>query len=140
MVIRYVFDHVVIAVKGIGPASWRGWIFKVIASSVYRIGMDIISGSLKIFKSLNPTNGKIHGQVAKEHLKKSNLSNMVLMKIWRLSDIDKDGHLDIDEFALCNYLIKLQLENSEIPNELPDTLVPPSKRKKRSMKRALNSR
>ncbi|KII62071.1 hypothetical protein RF11_02571 [Thelohanellus kitauei] len=36
---RNVFDHNTIVVKGIGPVSWRIWIFKGILGSVYRIGM-----------------------------------------------------------------------------------------------------
>lgn len=41
---------------------------------------------------------------------KSKLPNAVLGKIWKLSDVDKDGMLDADEFALANYLINLKLE------------------------------
>lgn len=59
---------------------------------------------------------------------KSKLPNSVLGKIWKLSDVDKDGMLDADEFALANYLINLKLEGSEMPNELPPHLIPPSKR------------
>ncbi|KII72165.1 hypothetical protein RF11_10258 [Thelohanellus kitauei] len=39
MVIRDVFHHTAIVVKGIGPVSWRNWIFKGILGSVCRIGM-----------------------------------------------------------------------------------------------------
>lgn len=41
---------------------------------------------------------------------KSKLPNSVLGKIWKLSDVDRDGQLDADEFALANYLINLKLE------------------------------
>lgn len=50
------------------------------------------------------------------------------MKIWKLSDIDKDGCLDKDEFALCSYLIEIHLNGTELPDTLPPGLVPPSKR------------
>lgn len=59
---------------------------------------------------------------------KSKLPNSVLGKIWNLSDVDKDGLLDSDEFALAMYLIDLKLDGHEIPSRLPDHLVPPSKR------------
>ena len=49
-------------------------------------------------------------------------------KIWKLSDIDKDGLLDTDEFALAMYLIDIKLQNHDLPSELPDHLIPPSKR------------
>ncbi|VDN55985.1 unnamed protein product [Dracunculus medinensis] len=82
----------------------------------------------EMFDSLEPVNGKITGRVAKEHMVKSKLPNAVLGKIWRLSDVDRDGMLDADEFALVNYLINLKLEGHELPNELPKHLIPPSKR------------
>lgn len=41
---------------------------------------------------------------------KSKLPNAVPGKIWKLGDVDQDGQLDTDEFALANYLINLKLE------------------------------
>lgn len=58
---------------------------------------------------------------------KSKLPNSVLGKIWKLSDIDKDGFLDMDEFALAMHLIQVKLEGHDLPVDLPEHLVPPSK-------------
>lgn len=80
------------------------------------------------FEELSPVDGKVAGRIAKEHMLKSKLPNSVLGKIWKLADVDKDGMLDADEFALANYLINLKLEGHELPNELPKHLVPPSKK------------
>uniref|UniRef100_A0A914Z6M3 Uncharacterized protein n=1 Tax=Panagrolaimus superbus TaxID=310955 RepID=A0A914Z6M3_9BILA len=80
------------------------------------------------FDSLNLVDGKVNGRTAKEHMLKSKLPNPVLGKIWKLADVDKDGFLDADEFALANYLINLKLEGHELPNELPKHLVPPGKK------------
>ncbi|KAL6741106.1 hypothetical protein Aduo_014395 [Ancylostoma duodenale] len=80
------------------------------------------------FNSLGPVDGYISGRAAKEHMVKSKLPNAVLGKIWKLADVDRDGQLDADEFALANYLINLKLEGHELPTELPKHLVPPSKR------------
>lgn len=80
------------------------------------------------FSDLGPIDGKISGRIAKEHMLQSKLPNSVLGKIWKLSDIDKDGQLDSDEFALANYLINLKLEGHELPSELPKHLIPPSKK------------
>ena len=41
---------------------------------------------------------------------KSKLPNNVLGKIWKLSDVDKDGMLDADEFALAMHLINIKLD------------------------------
>lgn len=87
----------------------------------------------ELFESLEPVNGKITGRAAKEHMVKSKLPNSVLGKIWKLADVDKDGMLDADEFALANYLINLKLEGHELPVELPKHLIPPSKREQESV-------
>ncbi|VDK48491.1 unnamed protein product [Anisakis simplex] len=105
--------------KGANEAEW------VVTRERYK--------SDEIFDSLDPIDGKITGRAAKEHMIKSKLPNSVLGKIWKLSDIDKDGMLDSDEFALANYLINLKLENHELPAELPKHLIPPSKREEDPM-------
>lgn len=83
----------------------------------------------EIFYTLSPVDGKITGANAKKEMLRSKLPNSVLGKIWKLADIDKDGMLDDEEFALANHLIKVKLEGHELPNELPAHLLPPSKRK-----------
>ncbi|CAF0879110.1 unnamed protein product [Adineta ricciae] len=79
----------------------------------------------QVFASLSPQNGKISGAAAKQEMIKSKLPNNVLGRVWKLSDIDKDGMLDIDEWALSQHLIKIKLDGHELPNALPDHLVPP---------------
>ena len=59
---------------------------------------------------------------------KSKLPNSVLRRIWALSDIDNDGQLDRDEFALAMFLLDHKLAGNDIPDVLPEKLVPPSKR------------
>jgi hypothetical protein len=82
----------------------------------------------RIFADLQPVNGKVSGSSAKNEMVKSKLPNSVLGKIWKLSDHDKDGYLDDEEFALAMHLIKIKLENHELPTSLPSHLVPPSQR------------
>uniref|UniRef100_A0A8C1T9I7 Epidermal growth factor receptor pathway substrate 15-like 1a n=1 Tax=Cyprinus carpio TaxID=7962 RepID=A0A8C1T9I7_CYPCA len=53
-----------------------------------------------IFESLAPVNGLLSGEKVKPVLINSKLPVDVLGKVWDLSDIDKDGHLDKDEFAV----------------------------------------
>ncbi|XP_043254802.1 EH domain-containing protein 1 [Colletes gigas] len=81
-----------------------------------------------IFGTLDPCDGKITGAAAKSEMVKSKLPNSVLGKIWKLSDIDHDGLLDSDEFALAMHLINVKLGGYDLPAELPDHLIPPSKR------------
>lgn len=130
--------------KDSSPNELRGGAFETINESPfgYGRGEGVDAGSydsdwivennkaeyLEIFNSLNPVDGKVNGANAKEEMLKSKLPNTVLAKIWKLSDVDRDGHLDGDEFALAMHLIKIKLTGHDIPKTLPSHLVPPSKR------------
>ncbi|ETE69222.1 Epidermal growth factor receptor substrate 15-like 1 [Ophiophagus hannah] len=82
-----------------------------------------------IFDSLNPVNGLLSGDKVKPVLLNSKLPVDVLGRVWELSDIDHDGMLDRDEFAVAMFLVYCALEKEPVPMSLPPTLVPPSKRK-----------
>lgn len=83
----------------------------------------------EIFANLNPIDGKITGAAAKGEMVKSNLPNLVLSKIWKLSDLDKDGMLDAEEFALAMHLMNIKLNGHDLPADLPRHLIPPNRRK-----------
>ncbi|XP_029387539.1 epidermal growth factor receptor substrate 15-like 1 isoform X7 [Mus pahari] len=83
-----------------------------------------------IFESLLPVNGLLSGDKVKPVLMNSKLPLDVLGRVWDLSDIDKDGHLDRDEFAVAMHLVYRALEKEPVPSILPPPLIPPSKRKK----------
>ncbi|CAL4081921.1 unnamed protein product [Meganyctiphanes norvegica] len=82
----------------------------------------------QLFDALNPVDGKVTGSAAKSEMVKSKLPNTVLGKVWKLADVDKDGMLDADEFALAMHLINIKLDNNDLPADLPEHLIPPSKR------------
>ncbi|XP_063241413.1 EH domain-containing protein 1-like [Bacillus rossius redtenbacheri] len=81
-----------------------------------------------IFQKLDPVDGKITRSAAKTEMMKSKLPNTVLGKVYLLADVDEDGFLDADEFALMMHLVSIKLRGYELPPELPPHLVPPSKR------------
>ncbi|XP_028833220.1 epidermal growth factor receptor substrate 15-like 1 isoform X3 [Denticeps clupeoides] len=83
-----------------------------------------------IFESLTPVNGLLSGDKVKPVLINSKLPLDVLGKIWDLSDIDQDGHLDKEEFRVAMHLVYRARENETMPSTLPLSLVPPSKHKK----------
>ena len=83
----------------------------------------------EIFLSLGPSKGRIMGSVAKKEMIKSRLPNPVLAKVWRLADVDGDGALDSDEFALAMHLINVKLDGFDLPDDLPGHLIPPSKKR-----------
>ncbi|XP_047444685.1 epidermal growth factor receptor substrate 15-like 1 isoform X3 [Mugil cephalus] len=83
-----------------------------------------------IFESLAPVNGLLSGDKVRPVLLNSKLPMDVLGKIWELSDIDKDGNLDKEEFTVVMHLVYRAMEKEPVPASLPASLIPPSKRKK----------
>ncbi|XP_041092345.1 EH domain-containing protein 2-like [Polyodon spathula] len=86
----------------------------------------------EIFYTLSPSEGKLSGTKARGWMVTTRLPNSVLGRIWKLSDVDRDGMLDHEEFALASHLIEVKLEGHGLPPELPRHLVPPSKRRQGS--------
>ncbi len=58
----------------------------------------------------------------------SGLDADALREIWSLSDFDKKGKLDREEFILAMYLIHRTKKGDKVPTVLPPNLIPPSKR------------
>uniref|UniRef100_A0A673BPM9 Uncharacterized protein n=1 Tax=Sphaeramia orbicularis TaxID=375764 RepID=A0A673BPM9_9TELE len=83
-----------------------------------------------IFESLAPVNGLLSGDKVKPVLINSKLPLDILGKIWDLSDVDKDGRLDKEEFIVAMHLVYRTMEKEPVPSTLPVSLIPPSKRKK----------
>uniref|UniRef100_A0A8C6Q1S9 Epidermal growth factor receptor pathway substrate 15 n=1 Tax=Nothobranchius furzeri TaxID=105023 RepID=A0A8C6Q1S9_NOTFU len=83
-----------------------------------------------IFDSLGPVGGMLSGEKVKPVLLNSKLPVDILGRVWELSDLDRDGMLDKDEFSVAMYLVYRALEGEPVPMSLPPPLVPPSKRKK----------
>ncbi|KAH6918767.1 UBA/TS-N domain-containing protein [Coprinopsis sp. MPI-PUGE-AT-0042] len=72
--------------------------------------------------------GFIEGSVAVPFMVQSGLPGEILATIWDLSDINNDGTLNRDCFAVAWHLIQTKLGGGEIPTVLPSSLVPPSMR------------
>lgn len=81
-----------------------------------------------VFATLSPSGGKVGGAAVRPVLERSNLPVDTLRRVWQLSDVDKDGQLDADEFALAMHLVRLNVGGQALPDALPADLVPPSKR------------
>ncbi|KAK3386589.1 hypothetical protein B0H63DRAFT_468038 [Podospora didyma] len=76
--------------------------------------------------------GFITGEEAVPFFSQSNLSEGVLAQIWDLADVNSEGRLTRDEFAVAMYLIRQQRSKrdgpSTLPTVLPANLIPPSLR------------
>mmetsp|Transcript_8400 Transcript_8400/g.7524 ORF Transcript_8400/g.7524 Transcript_8400/m.7524 type:complete len:548 (+) Transcript_8400:33-1676(+) len=81
------------------------------------------------FQSLQK-NGLISGGAMKSVLSSSGLPNTVLRKIWELSDIDKDGSLDLQEFVIAMFITDMVKQGHEVPPQLDDAMIPPNKIKR----------
>ena len=55
------------------------------------------------------------GAKVKPILQKSLLHVGLLGQIWELSDVDRDGHLDMEEFSLAMYLLNKSVNCCFIP-------------------------
>lgn len=72
--------------------------------------------------------GILEGQAAVPFFMQSGLNEMTLAHIWDLSDITQSGSLTRDEFAVAMHLINVKLTGGEVPQELPQNLIPPALR------------
>lgn len=105
-----------VGVGGKDPyAIWAALVNKTDADSIFRL----LPGGQE---------GLVSGVGARDVLLESGIDTGILRNIWDLSDCDKDGYLDSDEFALCWYLIQQAKSGQQIPAKLPTNLIPPAKR------------
>ncbi|TFK55038.1 hypothetical protein OE88DRAFT_1653662 [Heliocybe sulcata] len=74
--------------------------------------------------------GYIEGDVAVPFMLQSQLPEDVLAQIWDLADMNNDGRLTRDGFAVAMHLIQAKLAGKDIPASLPLSLIPPSMRGK----------
>lgn len=72
--------------------------------------------------------GFVTGAAAKGVLGSSGLPVAQLRPIWDLSDIDKDGKLDLHEFVIAMFLIDMAKKGHSLPPRLDDEMVPPHKK------------
>lgn len=83
-----------------------------------------------MFATLAQTpDGKVTGAAAKGPLLDSGLPKATLRPLWELADIDKDGKLDQEEFAVAMYLVSMCTSGGSLPATLPREMIPPSKRR-----------
>lgn len=81
------------------------------------------------FEALGPEGGYLSTQKARDVLVRTGLGKDQLREIWNLSDMDKDGLFDRDEYVVAMFLCDAVIQKGRpIPAELPASVVPPSKR------------
>ena len=84
---------------------------------------------LASFEALGPEGGYLSTQNARNVLMKTGLSKDQLRQIWNLSDMDRDGLFDHDEYVVAMFLCDAVIQKGRpIPAELPASVIPPNKR------------
>jgi len=96
-------------------AHWAAVVNKVEADAVFKL-------------QPGAGDGRLSGADAKDVLLETGLGVAVLRRVWDLADIDRDGFLDKDEFAVAWWLIGKAKAGQELPSELPANVIPPHKR------------
>ncbi|KAI9863834.1 MAG: hypothetical protein M1813_003486 [Trichoglossum hirsutum] len=101
------------------------------ADSDWAINRDEKANFDTVFNTVDKSKkGYITGEEAVPFFSNSRLPEDILAQIWDLADINSEGHLNRDEFAVAMYLIRQQRmsRGKPPPNTLPPNLVPPSMR------------
>jgi len=81
------------------------------------------------FQSLRPQGGYLSPETARDVLMKTGLAKEQLRQIWNLSDIDRDGYFDHEEYVVAMFLCDAVIQKGRpIPAELPTSVIPPNKR------------
>lgn len=104
--------------NGGGAQAGQAWV----VTGPQKAGYD------NVFETLQRTGDKATGGACRQTMLNSGLAQGDLSKIWQLSDIDGDGCLDRDEFALCMFLMEEAAQGKPIPDALQQAYIPPSKR------------
>lgn len=106
--------------KDLNPFATDQWIIDSNAYAAYT----------EIFESLNPQGGNLSANVARDVLTNTGIEIAALRKIWELSDFEKSGKLDCEEFALALYLSEQVKKGMPVPESLTLQYIPPTKRAK----------
>ena len=81
--------------------------------------------ALALFQSLKLNeNSKLDGNRAKNEMLKSSLPKHVLQRIWKLSDVDGDSMLTLEEYKVVRFLIRRMLAGNDLPTSLPTQFFP----------------
>ncbi|EEB07426.2 EPS15 repeat family actin cortical patch component [Schizosaccharomyces japonicus yFS275] len=90
----------------------------------YNITSQDIASFTQLFNNIDKKKrGYITGEEAYSFFLASKLPEEVLAQVWDLSDTRNSGQLSCGEFCIAMYLIKLKLNNKELPSQLPQNLL-----------------
>ena len=81
--------------------------------------------AMSLFQTLKVReDGKLDGNRVKNEMLKSSLPKHVLQRIWKLSDVDGDSMLTLEEYKVVRFLIRRMLAGNDLPTSLPSQFFP----------------
>jgi len=80
------------------------------------------------FDSLKGAGGKMDAGTAANKMRETGVPQDTLFKIWNLADMDNDGAMDLEEFAIAMHLCEEASGGKEPPATLPTELIPPGRK------------
>lgn len=93
-------------------------------SDPWAIPSQDLTSFCQLFSNVDKAHkGYVSGSEAYSFFLASKLPEDVLAQIWDLSDTNNNGKLNIGEFCISLYLIKLKLSGKELPKVLPSSML-----------------
>uniref|UniRef100_A0A6B2L1M4 Epidermal growth factor receptor substrate 15-like 1 n=1 Tax=Arcella intermedia TaxID=1963864 RepID=A0A6B2L1M4_9EUKA len=90
----------------------------------WTISPSLYADYVQKFNSLDTDrDGFIPGNEAASFLSLSELPSKTLARVWELSDINKDGKLDLQEHCVAMYLVSAVKAGLQLPSPLPQSLL-----------------
>jgi len=82
-----------------------------------------------MFNQYGPVNGRLSPNNARDALMTTGVSTDILRDIWELADRNRDGTIDVEEFAVAMYLCQQVKDGKPLVRELPFSMIPPSQKR-----------
>ncbi|CAK9033678.1 unnamed protein product [Durusdinium trenchii] len=100
------------------------WPLQELAAGQESGGLDAeeVEVYTNLFEQLRSPNGDLGLKDAQQVFQRSGLSKSELSHVWRLSDLDEDGRLNLQEFVCAMALLQRCREGLPLPSSLPQEL------------------
>lgn len=92
-------------------------------TSVWDVSAEERANFEQLFLSISPDGSRLSGEAVRPVLLQSGLGTDVLVTIWDLADVDKDGFLDKEEFVLAMNLTQRRIAGKSLPDAVPASVV-----------------
>jgi len=100
-----------------------------VASSQWSVDSSELEQYTQIFNSIDQKgSGMVSPDEGKALFEQSQLPVQELSQIWRMSDLDRDGHLTLEEFICAMALVRRRRQGAPLPQTLPVEMLASARR------------